>query len=371
MEFGLSDDQKLLVETLSRALADAAPIDTIRGADPANFRSSPVWQQVVDFGVPSLLVPEEHGGLGLSLLDAALVSECLGAAAAPVPHVGAFVLAPIALIAAGSAAQQVAWLPKIATGDTVFGVAISERAAGVRGDAGIIATDGRLTGTSRFVVDALGADAFIVADLEGRLHLVPADAPGVEIEPISTIDRTRGIGHLRLAGADGEILDEGVPEEALQRMIEAGRTMLAADTLGAAGSMIDKAVAYSLERKQFDRIVGSFQAVKHLCAEMVAELEPSRALIWYAAHSFDAIPEESAVMSAHAKSLVDEAGRFVARTATEVHGGIGFTDLLGLHFWFKRIGLNRQLLGGPEYVRTEIAVRLGWGSGLAPIFAST
>lgn len=362
MEFGLSDDQKMLVDTLSKALADAAPIDIIRSADAAEFRASPVWRQVVDFGVPSLLVPEEHGGLGLTLLDAALVSECLGAAVAPVPHVGASVLAPIALTGAGSAAQQAAWLPRIARGEAVFGVAISEHAAGVRGDAGVIAKGRRLTGVSRFVVDALGADAFIVADLEGGLHLVPADATGVEVEPVTTIDRTRGIGHLRLDGAEGEPLDEGAPEEILRGMVEAGRTMLAADTLGAAGSMIEKAVAYSMERKQFDRIVGSFQAVKHLCAEMVAELEPTRALIWYAAHSFDAIAEESAVMSAHAKSLVDEAGRFVARTATEVHGGIGFTDLLGLHFWFKRIGLNRQLLGGPEYVRAEIAGRLGWAS---------
>ncbi|PZQ22622.1 MAG: acyl-CoA dehydrogenase [Sphingopyxis macrogoltabida] len=362
MEFGLSDDQKLLVDTLSRALADTVSVDTIRGSDPAHVRDDPLWRQIVEFGVPSLLVPEQFGGLGLSLLDAALVSECLGAAAAPVPHIGASVLAPLALTLAGSAAQQAKWLPRIASGNVAFGVAISEHAAGVRGDAGVVRTAERLTGIARFALDAAGADAFIVADLEGGLHLVAADAPGVTIEPVATIDRTRGIAHLKLDNVAGEPLGEGVAGHALRRMIEAGRIMLAADTLGAASVMIDKAVAYSLERKQFDRIVGSFQAVKHLSAEMVAELEPCRSLIWYAAHSFDALPDECAVMSAHAKSLTDEAGRFVARTATEVHGGIGFTDLLGLHFWFKRIGLNRQLLGGPEYVRQEIAGLLGWGT---------
>ena len=111
------------------------------------------------------------------------------------------------------------------------------------------------------------------------------------------------------------------------------------------------------ERRQFGRVIGSFQAVKHLCAEMAAELEPCRSLVWYAAYAFDAAPLEASLTAAHAKALSSEVGRFIARTATEVHGGMGITDLLGLHFWFKRIGLNRQLLGGPERVR-EIAAGL-------------
>ena len=107
----------------------------------------------------------------------------------------------------------------------------------------------------------------------------------------------------------------------------------------------------------FGRAIGSFQAVKHMCAEMAAELEPARALVWYAAYAFDNAPEEATVMAAHAKAHLSEIGRFIARTSTEVHGGIGITDLLGLHYWFKRIGQNRQLLGGPEKVR-EIAARM-------------
>jgi alkylation response protein AidB-like acyl-CoA dehydrogenase len=136
--------------------------------------------------------------------------------------------------------------------------------------------------------------------------------------------------------------------------------MLAADTLGAGGRMIEKAVAYAQERQQFGRVIGSFQAVKHLCAEMVAELEPCRALIWYAAYAFDEFPDQSRRMAAHAKAHTSEVGTFVARTATEVHGGMGFTDLLGLHYWFKRIGFDRQALGGPEKVRHDAAVAQGW-----------
>ena len=144
-------------------------------------------------------------------------------------------------------------------------------------------------------------------------------------------------------------------QEALLATIDAGRLMLAADTLGAAQAMLDQSIAYAQERRQFNRPIGSFQAVKHMCAEMAAELEPCRSLVWYAAHSVRNMPEEARLMACHAKAHLAEVGQFVARTATEVHGGMGFTDLLGLHYWFKRIGFNRQVLGAPEMIRDEAA----------------
>ena len=119
--------------------------------------------------------------------------------------------------------------------------------------------------------------------------------------------------------------------------------------------MLDRAVEYSMQREQFGRLIGSFQAVKHMCAEMAAALEPCRAMMWYAAHAFDAIPDEARLTACHTKAHLSEVGTFVAKVATEVHGGIGFTDELGLHLWFKRIGANRQLLGGPERLREEAA----------------
>ena len=164
------------------------------------------------------------------------------------------------------------------------------------------------------------------------------------------------MAELRFDNAPAEPLarDNGA---ALNALRDAGWVILAADTLGASQTMIDKAVAYAKEREQFGRVIGSFQAVKHLCAEMAAQLEPCRALVWYAAHARDAAPAEASVAAAHAKAVLSEVSRFVARTATEVHGGMGFTDLAGLHYWFKRVGLSRQLLGGPERVR-EMAARM-------------
>jgi alkylation response protein AidB-like acyl-CoA dehydrogenase len=174
------------------------------------------------------------------------------------------------------------------------------------------------------------------------------------------IDETRRLAELTFDNVAAEPL--GNAPELLGRLRDAAWTLIAADSLGACQTMLDKAVAYAKERRQFGRVIGSYQAVKHLCAEMAADLEPARALVWYAAYAFDTAPAEAPLMAAHAKALTSEIGRFIARTSTEVHGGIGITDLLGLHFWFKRLGLNRQLLGGPERVR-EVAARL---QGLAP-----
>ena len=136
--------------------------------------------------------------------------------------------------------------------------------------------------------------------------------------------------------------------------------MIAADSLGAAQVMIDKAVEYSMQRKQFGRAIGSFQAVNHMCAQMATDLEPCYSLIWYSAHSMDHIPEESNLMASHSKAHVSDVASYIAKTSTEVHGGMGFTDELGLHYWFKRIGLNRQLLGGVDTVREEVADSQGF-----------
>jgi alkylation response protein AidB-like acyl-CoA dehydrogenase len=267
------------------------------------------------------------------------------------------VLAPLAIAGSGSTAQKASWLPRLAAGDLMAGVAIGEGMAGTRDSAGIVAMDGRLTGKALFSIDLSDADVIIAADRTGGLHLVEANAGGVETIALTTIDRTRDISEIRFDGAAAEPLVCGDPVATSGRLRDAAWVTLSADMLGASQAMLDKAVAYAGERRQFGRTIGSFQAVKHLCAEMAAEIEPSRALVWYAAYAFDAIPAEASLTAAHAKAHLSEVSRFVARTATEVHGGVGFTDLLGLHYWFKRVGLDRQLLGGPERVR-EHAARL-------------
>ena len=144
-------------------------------------------------------------------------------------------------------------------------------------------------------------------------------------------------------------------------MLDAGRAVLAADTLGSCDRAINMSVEYAMQRRQFGRLIGSFQAVKHMCSEMVAEIEPARSLTWYAAYAMDALPDEAATAVALAKSHLSEVGTDVVRTATEVHGGIGFTEEFDLQLWFKRVELNRQLLGGPELLRERAARLQGWG----------
>ena len=360
MEFGLSQDQRLMQDSVRRTLERVAPLERVRNAAAARETvAADVWGAVVELGLPGLLVPEEFGGSGLGLLDAALVAEMLGRHVAPVPFLATSIMAPVALIEAGSGSQKEKWLPKLAGGEVRAGVAVSERASGAREGARVSASGGRLSGHAMFAFEAQGTDLIIVADEKGGLHLVEGNAAGLKVTPLETIDLTRDISRLDFDNVEAEPLSGGDNARALTRMIDAGRIILSADTLGAGDMLIEKAVAYAGERKQFGRVIGSFQAVKHMCAEMVAELEPGRALIWYAAHAFDEIPEEATLMAAHAKAHLSETGRFVARTATEVHGGMGFTDLLGLHYWFKRVGLDRQLLGGPERVRHEAAIIQG------------
>ena len=172
-----------------------------------------------------------------------------------------------------------------------------------------------------------------------------------ELWAATGLDWARACKASAFAGRQGQVLDVVAPPG-----VDIDRLVI----LGAGTAMIEQAVAYAGTRVQFGRPIGSFQAVKHMCAEMAAALEPCRSLVWYAAHAFDHAPDESTLMACHAKSHLSEVGRFVARTSTEVHGGMGFTDLAGLHYWFKRIGLDRQLLGGPELVRNEAARVQGW-----------
>lgn len=361
MEFALSEEQKLLQESVGGYLEGVSTIEKVRETATGDApHSKEIFGGLTELGVNSVLIPEEHGGMGMSFLDAALVQEMIGRHVAPVPYLANAGMAVVGLNEAGTDAQKETLFPGIASGETCVGIAVSER-AGARADAKVTAEGGKLSGRSHFALDTGSATDFIVADHEGGLHHVAADASGLGVNVMETIDKTRTVGELTFSGVEAAPLSaENERGLAAAKMISAGRVLAAADTLGAAQMMIEKAVAYSLERKQFNRVIGSYQAVKHMCAEMAAELEPCRSLLWYAAHAADAMPEEAALAALHAKSHISEVGTFVARTSTEVHGGIGFTEVFGLHFWFKRIGFNRQLLGSPMRVREE-AAKLQWG----------
>ncbi len=360
MEFALSEDQKLIEQSLRGYLADANPLDNIRAiADGRGGFDDKLWAGLCELGLPGLLVAEEYGGAGLTMLDAAVVMEALGHAAAPVPYIGTCVMAPLAMSLAGGKAQQQAWLPSIATGQVRMAVACGAL-TGATGTAELTLSGHALSGQVTGVLDSGGATHVLVFLGDGQAAIVARDAGGVTLSPRPSLDRTRPLAELSLDNATVELLTHGNEAAALQ-VIDAGRLMLAADTLGAGQCMIEKAVEYAGQRVQFERVIASYQAVKHMCAEMVAALEPCRALLWYAAHIQDQDDMvERRALACLAKAQLAEVGRDVARTATEVHGGMGFTDLMGLHFWFKRISFDRQVLGGPERCRQEAAQVQGW-----------
>ena len=353
MYFGLSEEQKSLEENINRFLADNAPLDTIKAvANGEESKAKSVHQGILDLGLSGLVIPEEYGGLELNMLFATVVAAALGSGTAPVPYTGSYVMAPLAINLAGSDGQKNQWLPKIAGGECVIGVGLSEY-VGAREDAGIEFSKGKLSGRSLFLIDGKNADAYLLANKSGELFLVEASSPGIEVIELTTVDKTRTSLELILKDVNADLLSGSSDKSVIEKVLDAGRIMLAADTVGAAQVMLDKSVAYSLERKQFGRLIGSFQAVKHMCAEMAAELEPCHSMIWHAAHCFDNVPEEARLMACQTKAHISEVGQKVSKTATEVHGGMGFTDELGLHYWFKRIGLNKQLLGSPELIREE------------------
>lgn len=355
MDFSLTEEQRLLQDEIAKGLGRISPLERVReAAAKPHELAADVWAGVRSLGIPGLMIDAEHGGLGLGVLDAALVAEQMGRFAVPAPFVGSAVMAPLAISLGGSPQQQASYLPRLADGSLVAAVGISECAAGGRKGAGLTLRNGKLSGSALFVVDPVGADIFIVADRIGGLHVIERGARGLDVVMLDAVDRTRPLCRLDCDNVVAETLPTG-SSQVVARMRDAARVVLAADTLGAAWHMLGQAVDYAGQRRQFGRVIGSFQAVKHMCAEMAAELEPGRALIWYTAYAQDRGLDDAALMAAHAKAYLSDAGRVVARRSVEVHGGIGITDELGLHFWFKRIGWNHQLLGAPERLREEAA----------------
>ncbi|MEZ5818079.1 MAG: acyl-CoA dehydrogenase family protein [Hyphomicrobiaceae bacterium] len=361
MEFALTDEQRLLDDSLRGYLSRELTLDTLKATvkDGPGLSDSH-WGALAELGLTGLIVPEEYGGSGLGVLDAAVAAEALGYHAAPVAFAGPCVMAPLAVQSMADAGQKADWLPRMAAGEMRVAVAFAAD-TGQTGVANVSLDDGKLTGRVDSVLDAAGATHVLVILPDGRAALAEVSGKGVTCALKPTLDRTRPLADVSFAGASVAILDaSNDPAATVQGVRNAGRVMLAADTLGAAQAMLDKAVAYAMERVQFGRVVASFQAVKHMAAEMATELEPCRALVWFAAHAHDAIPEEAHLAACHAKAHLAEVGRHVQTKATEMHGGMGFTELMGLELWFKRISLDRHVLGGPERCRHEAAVAQGW-----------
>jgi alkylation response protein AidB-like acyl-CoA dehydrogenase len=348
---GLEPEQRALQDALHRLLGTSPDLHDARAFARGGSAAIQAAETAFgDFGAPALLVDPSFGGLGLGVLEAALVARLLGQHASPLRFIDCHALAPRAIALGGTAAQQDRWLQAIATGGCRIAVSL-------RRQPGLAWQGGALHGVARNVPDAPDADAVLLADGEARAYLVPAQA-GLRWSPLETVDTTRRFADAQLDAAEAEPL--ALDAAAWRELAALERLLLAADSLGACESLLDRAVAYAKERHQFGRAIGSFQAIKHLCADLAAELELARSLFWRAARSLDAVADDAPLLCGQARSFVDEAARAIARGAIEIHGAMGFTEACGLHFWASRVAVNRSQGDTPTQLRREIAALAGW-----------
>lgn len=362
MDFGLSDDQVLLQDTLKRFLAEKCPTTRVRDVMASESgHDESLWKWIADLGVMGILVPAVHGGMGGELLDLALVAEELGYAAAPGPFLGS-AMATVALAEGADSSLREQWLPALAAGNAIGTVAFGEEDSQWQ-PASFKTTvqDGRLSGIKPMVPYARVANFLIVAALDGQgpgLWLVERDAPGVAIMPQAGNDMTRRLDHVTFENTPATAL--GGDPAALGRTLDAGLVLVAADAYGGCRRCLSMSASYALQREQFGQPIGAFQAVKHQLANMAMELEPSLALIWYSAHAFDKMRDQSerhaAIVKAHMADVYDR----ITRDATELHGGIGFTWEFDLHLWFRRAIFDRSFLGTATYHRARAADLAGW-----------
>jgi alkylation response protein AidB-like acyl-CoA dehydrogenase len=356
MNFALTDEQELLQSTVRDFVAKECPARTVRAVfDGESAGVAALWNGLAEIGIAGLAVPERHGGAGLELLELALVAEELGRGAVPVPFLG-HALATLALARGGSAAQQAAWLPRLADGSARATIALAEDGGRwLPKDWGVELANGRVSGRKEFVPEAEDAQLFIVGCRGGALALVEASA-NTRVSAQAALDRGRPLSLLELDGAPAELLADADAE----RLIDAASVLLAADAFGAAHQLVRATAAYAQARQQFGQPLAQFQALKHQLANMALEIDPTRGLWWYAAHAFDHAPAEAPRAAALAKSHVTDRAQQVARDAVEVHGGIGFTWECDVQIWFKRAMFDRLWLGAPELHRERFAALEGW-----------
>jgi alkylation response protein AidB-like acyl-CoA dehydrogenase len=362
MDFGLSEDQVLLKETIRRWLATECPTTRVRAVMESETGHDPaLWSGLAELGIPGLTVPAAHGGSGLELLDAALAAEELGRAATPGPFL-ASALATTALVESGHADAQKRWLPAIADGNALVTLALGED--GDEWDAGRMKTrfrGGALSGQKTLVPSADVADAIIVAAQDDQgpgLWLVERGAPGVDVTRLGGTDMTRRLAAVALDGAPATKIATG--RAAADRARDAGLVLVAADAWGGARRCLDMTVEYALTREQFGQPIGAFQAVKHQLADLAAEIDPAMSLWWYAAHAFDRIKEKSERHAAIAKAHLSDIYDRTTKMCTELHGGIGFTWEFDLHLWFRRAVFDRAFLGTASHHRRRAADLAGW-----------
>lgn len=378
MDFSFSEDQNELRRNARRFLDVASNEERVREA-MATERGydSKVWEQLSgELGWTALTIPEAHGGLGMSYLDLHPLLEEMGRSLLCSPFFSTVCLGVNTLLVGGSDAQQATHLPGIAEGQTTATLAIAER--GGRWDAAGIETTYRetsdgfvLAGEKSFVIDGHTADLLIIAarvsgsdgDEGVALFLVPASTDGVEREWLPTVDQTRKLAAIRLR-------DVRVPSDALlgdnrdawpicQEATDLATIALATEQVGAAERCLDMSVEYAKVRQQFGRVIGSFQAIKHKCADMLMRVESARSAAFYASamasQGSQGVPEAASTAKAYCSDTLFEC----AAENIQVHGGIGVTWEHPAHLYFKRAKSSESMFGDAAVHRGRIANLIG------------
>ena len=357
MNFLLTDDQLALVESVSSLLRDKCDplhVHKIFNAEGDAQFDRELWSALCDMGVSAIMISEEHGGLGLGLVDLAIVAEALGKAVAPVPLLG-HVLAALAIDLGGSDEQKARWLPRLATGEVLATVALCEGKGGWMPEAWTL-NGPSLSGTNTLVPNAAEADLIVVGTADG-LALVEKGA-SYTCTRLDSADRTRPIDTVTFDQAAAEPLAHG--SSATTRLVDAAAVLIAADSFGGADHCVAMSVEYAKLREQYGQPIAGFQGLRYQLVEMALATEPSRGLYWYAAHAWDAIPDKASHAASQAKAHLTDTYLQITRDTVEAHGGIGFTWEHDTHLYMKRAMLNWAWLGSPSRHRLRAADLAGW-----------
>ena len=367
MNFSFSDDQILLKNSARAALDEQCKPEHVRAMfdDPKGY-SAELWGEMAKLGWLGLPFSEEQGGAGLGLVELALLLEEMGRAAYPGPFFATVVLGGLGLMLGGSAAQKDKWLSAFASGKARATAALLEEhldwdPAATAATAPKAGSGWTLSGLKRFVPWAHTADVVLVParSPEGlSLFLVDPKSAGVTLTPMVGIDLGSRWSEMRLdkvaVGVDAILGRPGAAGPVVEALLRRAAVMSSAEMLGAARRCLDMSVEYAKVREQFGQPIGSYQAIRHRCAEMLLEAENAHAAVYYAAWALTAGAEDAAVAASICKSYVNEAARKVCGDAIQVHGGIGFTWEYDLHLYMKRAKGLEPLYGDTEYHRELI-----------------
>jgi alkylation response protein AidB-like acyl-CoA dehydrogenase len=378
MEFSFSEDQDELRRAARRFLEVASSEERVRAAmETEQGYDSATWEQLSEeLAWTALTIPEDYGGLGMSYLDLHPLMEEMGRALLCSPFFSTICLGANALLLGGGDAQKEQHLPGIAAGETTATLAYAEK--NNRTDAeGVEATYSRngsgyiLRGDKSYVIDGHTANLLIVAarlensdGAEGvSLFLVPGDAEGVKRAWLPTMDQTRRLATVELGNvavaADALLGEEGRGWDLCEHTLDLARIALAAEQVGAAERCLDMSVEYAKVRKQFGRPIGSFQAIKHKCADMLMMVESARSAAFYASALAGQGEPDLEEAASSAKAFCSDTFFHCAAENIQIHGGIGFTWEHAAHMYFKRAKATEALFGAPSFHRERVAKRMG------------